>query len=321
MMKKVILIVIMGLSITAQAQTEQTLKISLQQAMEIGLHNRFDVKAKQYNIDLSKNNINKSKKAWIPQISAEGNVQYNTQIRATPVPKDFPGFEDVGTIALGAKNVTTFGLSLEQPLFQPGIHADIKVDKARYRGQQEKFRGEKIKIKEQIATAYLNVILKRLQYKIAREEEKRFGKYKNLMQGKYENGTLIKNKYLRAKLDDENAKVKTATLQQNYHIARIRLKHQLNVSDAAQLVLTDSIPQLSRPNPAMNSENTIQNRTEIKQLKIQQKTDELQIKRARQNALPAISLNGYYAQLYQNDNFRYNLSKWWSPQSYIGLKI
>src|SRR5690625_1115625 len=113
-MKNILLIAIVGLSITAQAQTVQTLKLSLRQAMELGLHNRFDVKAEQYNIDLSKNNINKSKKARIPQISAKGNVQYNTQIRATPVPKDFPGFEDVGTIALGAKNVTTFGLSLEQ---------------------------------------------------------------------------------------------------------------------------------------------------------------------------------------------------------------
>src|SRR5699024_3732957 len=113
-------------------------------------------------------------------------------------------------------------------------------------------------------------------------EKERFAQYKTLMEGKYKNGTLIKNKYLQAELDYKNAKVRAATLQQNYHMALIRLKHQLNISEAAKLVLTDSIQQLSKPNLAMNSDNAIQNRTEIKQLKLQRRMDQLQIKSVRQ---------------------------------------
>src|SRR5699024_2935375 len=63
------------------------------------------------------------------------------------------------------------------------------------------------------------------------------------------------------------------------------------------------------------------NRTEIKQLKLAQKENELTRKRLRRNALPEISLVGYYAQLYQHENFHFDQSKWWAPYSYIGIKL
>lgn len=320
-MKKIIVVVLLGTSVSLHAQNKHQLTLSLQQALTLGIQNRYDLKANLYNISLAKNRISKNKKAWIPDIHAEGNLKYNSQLRPTIIPEGIFGSTKAQMIAMGSKNVSTFGLSLNQPVFKPGINTDIKIANARLDLNKEKIRGNKIDIKNDIATAYLNVLLKKLQFKIAKEEENRYKEYKMLAEGKYKNGALIENDYLRAKLDHENAKVKTATSKQEYQLAKDYLKYQINVPLNVKIVLSDSISTISfgRTDPANNG--LTDQRTEIKQLNLKQKENVLRLKRTRQNALPSVSIVGYYAQLFQNENFNYGKPKWWAPESYVGLKF
>lgn len=300
----------------AQIQT-----YSLEQAMETGIQNRFDIRSREYNMHLSENQIQKSKKAWIPKIEAEGNIQYNTQLSPTYVPKGFAGFDEAGLLSLGAKNQSTFGLALTQPIFKPGINTDIEISKTQQQLSQEQLRAYKIEIKNNISTAYLNVLLKELQYKIAKNEENRLEKYARLAEGAYHNGTVIKNNYLRSKLDYKNAQVKTQTVQQDYELSLDYLKYEMNLSAKTEIILTDSIDQTALESPLSQQDILNKNRTEIKQLILQQNENTLRLKKVKQGALPTISLSGYYGQWYQNQNFRYGESKWWAPQSYISLNI
>lgn len=320
-MKKLmsICIIFLGISLPGKAQTTEAL--SLEQAIDKGLHNRFDRKADAYNIDLADNKIQQQKKAWIPDIHAEGNAQYNTDLKPTVVPGEFVGEEDPSLLALGSKSTTEFGLSLEQPVFKPGINTDVKIAKAQRTLEREKHHGTKINIKEQVAQTYLNVLLKRLQYHIAQKEERRYQQYKTLVKGKYNNGVLIKNTYLKAKLDYENAQVNTQKQRQNYELSVDRLKYKINMPEETKLTLTDSIEHLPLLTNELRFQKEDVHRTEIEQLQLQQKENTLQEKRARQNALPSISIVGHYAQLYQNENFHFNQSKWWAPHSYIGLRL
>jgi outer membrane protein TolC len=320
-MNKLFLIMLLGISFPVYAQTNQPITLSLQQAMKLGLQNRFDVKADQYNIRMAKNKIHKRRKAWIPDIHAEGKIQYNTQIQSTYVPKGFAELEEPGLLSLGAKNSTAFGLTLTQPLFKPGIHTNVKIAKANLSLQKEKFRGVKINIKYQIATAYLNVLLKKLQYRIAKDEQERFKKYKTLAAGKHENGALIKNDYMRAKLDYKNSREKTNVARQNYRLSLKYLKYQMNIPNTTTVSLSDSIGNVRLRQNTSRPNNALENRTEIKQLRLKRQKNELQLKSERHYALPTVSVFGYYAQTYQNQNFRYNESKWWAPHSYVGLKF
>jgi outer membrane protein TolC len=320
-MKRLILLACLGATVSVHAQTRTPITLSLRQAIDTGLKNRYDVQADQYNIGMAENDISKSKKAWIPDIHAEGNVQYNAQIQPTYVPKGFIGLTEPEMLAFGAKNATVFGLTLDQPVFRPGIRTDVKIAKASLALQKEKVRGNDIGIKNVIATAYLDVLLKDLQYRIALDDEHRFKAYEELAAGKYKDGALIENDYLRAKLDYDNAKVKAATVLQNDALSRAYLKYKINIPPSGKIILSDSIENITFRRAAELPDHAIANRTEIKQLKLQQQENTLQIDRARQNALPSVSLFGYYAQLFQNQTFHYNDSKWWAPHSYVGLKF
>ena len=63
------------------------------------------------------------------------------------------------------------------------------------------------------------------------------------------------------------------------------------------------------------------NRTEIKQLQLIKENNELQLKKAHQNILPTVSLFANYSSQFQYSNFDYAQKDWWSPYSYVGVKI
>lgn len=321
-MKKIMLSVFLRIACSVNAQINQNITLTLKEAMDIGVKNRYDMQANQYNIDLAKNDILRSKKEWIPDIQLQGDIQYNMQLRSSFLPKGFVGSEKPQLIAMGAKNTSVFELSLRQPVYQPGINSNIKLAKNKQALEEERNMQSEIQIKTQIATAYFNVMLKRLQRKIASNEEERFQEYLKLAQGKYQQGDLIENDYLRAKLNHENARVLLQTVTQDYELSLDKLKNEINIPKAAKLILTDSLDDRNIfSQNAGDAFSHAENRTEIKQLKIEQSGNELALTKMHHNALPTVSFVANYSREFLNNNFNYFKNQWWSPFSYVGLEL
>jgi len=301
-------------------QSTGDLKVSLQEAIDLGLKNRYDIQADRYNVAVADNEISKNKKEWIPEISGSGNIRYSPQIQATFIPGGFFGNE-AALVALGAKSTTVFGLDLNQTIFKPGISSDIKIAKNNLELEKEKNRQNENYIKEQVAQAYLNVVLKELQSKIAANDEQRYKEYEQVAEGKMKIGSLIENDYLKAKLDYENAKVETLKAKQNYQLALDNIKYQINVPAETQLILSDSLNSAGLLLEQLPSNYDVAKRTEIGQLILQQQNNKLQISKSRQNALPSLALYANYSKQFLYTNFDYSLNQWWSPYSYVGLRL
>ncbi|MGN6567848.1 MAG: TolC family protein [Flavipsychrobacter sp.] len=301
------------LSIATPAFAQSTLSISRQDAMNIALKNRYDIQAKRYNAALASNNQTRSKKEWLPDINASGNIHYNTQLQATLIPAGFGGLTEPEMLALGAKDVTILGISLTQPVYRPGIGTDIKIAGNNIALQKEKTVASEIEIKSKVSRAYLNVLLKQLQYSIALKDESRYKEYFSLAEAKYNAGELLLNDYKHTQLDYNNAQVQTAIVLQNENIAYSDLKYELNIPQETNLVLTDTL----NAQDTLLSEGNASDRTEVKQLKLQFAADALQLQRAKQYALPTLTLSANYSQQFLSDQFNYNDTKWWAPFSYI----
>ncbi|HTA61342.1 MAG TPA: TolC family protein [Bacteroidia bacterium] len=320
-MKKIILIVLVALSVSAFAQQpESNLSVSLKQAMDAGLKNRYDVQSQKYNLAVANNMVSKSKKEWIPDISGSANARYSPQLQATYIPAGFIS-SNPALVALGAKSVSVFGLDLNQNIFKPAITTDVKIAKNNLAIQQEKNKQDENTIKEEIVKAYLNVLLKDLQAKITANDEQRYKEYLEVAEGKLKLGTLIENDFLKAKLDYENAKLETAKAKQSYDLAVNNIKYQINVPVETQLMLTDSLNSLFVASDQLATKGDASNRTEIKQLMLQQEGNRLEINKNRQNALPSLNFFANYSQQFTYTNFDYGLHQWWSPFNYMGLKL
>jgi len=307
-------------SIAIQAQSD-TLKLSVEQAVETGLKHRFDLKADQYDVLVSQNQVTENKKQWLPEISGSGTLQYNTQQQKTIVPAGLLGNDEPMAVSLSTKYYSVYSLSLYQYILNPTLSIKTRLSKNELAQEKEKVQASKIEIKNQIKEAYLNMLLKNLQLKMAENDQNRYREYEELAEGRYQYGKMLENDYLRAKLDYENAKVTTQKLSQNYQLAVKYLKYTMNIEPETEIILTDSLSVLASSEVRLHEQINLGKRTEVKQLQLEQQNDRLKIKDARSNNLPTVSLFANYSQEFQNNRFHYLGNQSWNPFSYAGVKF
>lgn len=314
-MKRILYIVIALLGCTQWGQAQQ--RLSLTEAMEQAVKNRYDAQANKLEVDLAENAVSKSRNEWIPEITANGEALYNAKLQTMI-------FDTGEEFQMGTKNHTTLSLSLSQPIFKPGLNTDIQINKAAVSVQKEALREKDNNIRMYVADAYLNVILREQQLNLSRESVERYKSYFDLAKGKMELGAIIESELLQAETDYENAKTDLQKATQSYDLAMKTLKYQLNMDDTQSLVLSDSLPVLLIDNPAGVSSAgitfTAQNRPELMQLHYSQQENDLRLKKAGIMWSPTVSLVANYTTEFQSSNFDYSRSLWF-PYNYVGVKV
>jgi len=319
-MKNFILVMLLMSCLKTALAQQDTMRISLTQAIEYGLKNRYDMQASNLNIDIANNQTNLLKKNWLPDISGSGNARYNTRLPSTVVPPGFGGGTTERVVQLGTKNNTYFSLDLSQAIYQPGLQNDIVIAANNTELEKEKNEQNKRDVRFTIAQAYFNVLLKQLLYTISKESENRYKEYYEIALEKFQIGTLIESDFLKAKLDYKNAKIATVNANQDYTLSANNLKYLLNISSTTSLTLVDNLNVPTTLNDLNIESGTGENRTEIKQLRIQQIGNHLQVRKANILFLPTISFIANYTTQFQANNFEY-FTKMWYPYNYLGFKM
>lgn len=313
MKKNILLIVLLLVAANSDAQTPLTL--SRTEAIQLALKNRFDVKANQFDVAIATGKLRQSTNKWLPDISADGQVKYSPQLQNTVIPGGvLPGYEESTLVPLMVKNETVFGLNVTQPVFNAAIKNDKQLARVALSLEEERNHAAKIEIMLQVSRAYLDVQLKGLQQRVAADIAERNREYETIARGMYNNGTLIENHYLRARLDHENAEQLYKQATQNYELSVMHLRYQLNITDTVAFVLSDSLDAVLDNTPRGE-------RTEMVQLKLQQEVNTLYLKKYQQELLPSLSFTANYSQQFLSDRFNYGRGKWWSPFSYVTLNL
>lgn len=314
------IILILTFGNTAFAQNK-TFNLSLKQAIELGMKNRDDIRSARYDVLISENGVERARKEWLPEIEGSADIRYNTKLSKTIVPAGVLGNSGPMAFSLETRTNSVYALNLIQPLYKADIINNVHIAKNDLAIEKEREIQSETDIALRITQSYLNVLLKELQYKLAKDNEMRYAEYLRMAEGKYKYGALVENDYLRAQLDYQNAASATKTQQQDYSLAISAFKYQINIQNEAAVTLTDSLESVFSPMPSGKEKNQAENRSEIRQLLLSKKNTSLQLKKARQSALPSVSLYASYATQFQYENFDYLQRDWWTPYNYVGLKI
>lgn len=306
-MKRYLFIIIVFLSCIQLSEAQQ--KISLSDAVEYAVKNRNDIQANKIDVSLAENAIAKSRNEWIPEITANGELLYNTQLQTMV-------FDSGEKFQMGTKNLTSVSFNLNQPIFKPGLSTDIKINKATLLVQREVFQEKEHNIRLYVVEAYLNVIFREQQLRVIEESTKRYESYFNLAKDKIQLGTILETELLQAQTDYENALINKQKAVQNLDLAEKALKYQMNISDEEKLVLTDSLSVLVNNNLMKSN---IQDRPELKQIYYSQQENNMKLRKSSLMWLPTISLVANYTTEFQSSNFNYS-QKLWFPYNYVGVK-
>lgn len=315
-MKKQIIIILALLLAFIKSEAQQTSKFSLNDAIEYAVKNRFDAQANQIDIALSENAIAKSKNEWLPQITANGELLYNTKLQTMVFDQGGGNIQEFQT---GTKNQSTFSLDLSQTIYKPGLNSDVKINKVEKFLQKEKLKEKENNIKMTVAEAYLNLVLKEQQLNLSKENTARFKAYLDIAKDREHLGTILNTDLLKSQTDYENALITEKQSIHNYSLAVDALKYQLNLGKNTPLVLSDSLSVLLNNYPVQIWNIDVTERPELKQLYFAQKENDLRLKKTNTMWLPTLSFIGNYSTQFLSSNFDFSGS-FWFPYNYIGIK-
>ena len=313
---------VLQITLLAPAQTRPAgTPLSLTAALELGPKNRYDIQAGQVSEALLKNAIDKHRNTWLRTVTASGNVRYNSQLQTTVVPAGLlPGNPEAQRIAFGTRNSTIFALDLTQPLYRPGAKTDLALLQNSGELDREKNARQQTNVKVKIAEAYLNVLLKELQRGVAQADERRNQTYFTLSEAKYKLGTLLESDWLTAQLTAQNSQLTAQKAEQNYRAAQARLCYELNIPTDTTLILTDRIDTSLPIIQQRVSAGTLPNRTELRQLRIQQERYTLQGQKVLDALRPGVSLYGNYSAQFLANSVNYGSDNWYAF-NYVGLQV
>jgi len=315
-MKRIFFIFCIGVAAQLSAQTDAS-KLSLEDAVQYGLKNRYDMQSNDVQLNITKNEWNKNKYQWLPTLNGTGNIRYNTQLPTTVLPAGAFGSPNASTVQFGTRNNTTLALDFEQTIIKPTIFSDTKLGKNQYTQQIVRSEQKEKDIRKSVSLAYYDALLKKKQLELSEDNAKKSRELMGIFQKKYELGGIKENDYLKQKLDYQNAELKRTKALQDYELSMNQLKKEINYSVIGDIELIEKIE--TKPTTNTSVDTSFSFNTDIKIFKLQNESYRLNKRRGIMNSLPSINFYANYTLQFQNSSFDYTQS--WYPFNFIGIRL
>lgn len=294
-------------------------KITLNDAIQKGIENRIELKTQALNIQIASNENNKIKAKWLPQVSASGDIRWNTQLQTTVLPFALPGSTESQTvIKLGRPFNNTFALQAEQKIYDANKKIDRLANDAQTDLQKNTLEQQKINLKQTITEAYFGAVFNKEKLKLSETALLRANAYLDAAQVKFQQGTILKNDLDKFSLDVSNAKLTQTKNVQDYELSLVTLQYQLNTGDKVEP--SEDLTSILNYSQIVENQFNTEKRTEVKAEELNLRLNELNGQKQKIRNLPTVSAYGNYSVFQLSETFNPFASKTWFPANYLGIR-
>ena len=321
-MRKLILLTFLTFAITAKSQEVKSL--TLKEAINYALENKADAKKAKLKVENSNYQIQEVRSRALPQITANGSLNYNPILQTTVI--DGAAFGQPGTViqaAFGQKWSSTAGLSLTQALFDQTVFTGLKAAKSTREFYQINNQLTEEQVIERVANNYYQVYVQRQNLTVIDSTYKNTTKVRDIIKGQYDNG-------LAKKIDLDRVSVKISNIntmrQQVLNAVQIQenaLKFYIGMPIETQIEIPQTAFEVS-PHSLSEIPNTAI-RTEYLHLKKQEQLLTYQKKAIEASYYPTLSLSAGYNFIGQGPKMPIGAKPadgvYWSDFSSIGLNL
>lgn len=309
----------------------QTLELTLEAAKKIALENNPDIKIAKKELRQAELKLIEARANFFPTISAFSQLQHAWELPT--VIMNNPFYDPVMNprkklyFKMGTENNIAYGLSLQLPLFTGGsIYYGYKMALMNRDIAEAQLKSKEQEVISNVINAYYNVLF--LQSMVKVTEEALEAATENLKQVRfyYNEGKASEFDLIRAEVQVENYKPQLLSVKNQIKIAKDRLKVLLGIEDSEEIVCVDSLyyqetEYLQKPLEEL-IEYAINNRADIKILKIQKELLNTQVKLSRAPLMPTLAFSTNYQYQGQRDDFNFESEDFFrSSSSSLSLSI
>jgi outer membrane protein TolC len=299
----------------AQEQS-RTLSLTLDKALEIALSENPTMKVADEEIQLKKV---ANKEAWqslLPESSLSFNLDHT--IKASTLKLGGQSFK----MGQDDANTANAGLSISLPLFAPAVYRTMSITKKDIELAVEKSRTSRLSLINQVTKAYYQLMLSQDTYNVMLDSYKLAEDNFNVAKAKYEQGTVSEFDKISAEVQMRSTKPSVVSSHNAITLARLQLKVLMGITENVDLVIDDNLSNYETTmfaNELNDRPISLENNSTMKQMELNLKMLQQNIRLARTGFMPSLSMSfSYQYQSLYNQNLRF-FNYDWSKSSSVAF--
>lgn len=307
-LKKLWLIGLCFLPWLSFSQNSNTLYLTLDQAIELGIKENLTRKISELEIEKKQAKINELYGNLMPNLKGSGTYNRNVERPVIFMPSGPPFFGSV--LKMGFENSFTGALSAGLPIFNMAIYESIALAKSDKELSKEKLREAEIELATNIKKTYFNLLLINESYKVMNQSYIHAQENVKNIENMNKLGMVSDYDFIRAKVQVDNLRPNVIQLKKNYQNILGLLKVLLNMGDSVEVQIDTTIIAENYLQTQISMQVNLANNSTLKQLDLQQQLLKTQLNLTRSSLFPNLSAFGNYQYQAQADNYKFDEYKW-----------
>lgn len=294
--KQILLLTWMFLLGTLVAGAQETMKLSLQDALKMALQNNTNILNSELDLKMAQKKVWETMSSGMPQIDAKAAYSFYPKVPVLPASFFDPNADENATIELMPKQNAVADITVSQLIFSGSYIVGLQATKVYYGLTQQNHEKTKLDVTETVVNTYHMLQLAEESRKILSQN------LENINKTLYEITEMNKQGFLE-KTDVDQLEVTANTIRNamnqidsNLDMGYRLLKIQLGMEEIAKIELTDQMESgeaLTTSSTLLIAEQfNIDNNIDYQLIKTSEKAAQLDLKLAKASYLP--TLNGFY---------------------------
>lgn len=281
------------------AQAQDTLRITLQDAVRIALSDNPTIKVAGQEILLKKEARREAYAGLFPEASLVGS--YSRAIKK----QSFAMMGEV--IEVGTDNTYSGGLSVSLPVFAPALYKSISLTSTDVNLAVEKSRASRLDMVNQVTKAFFQLLLAQDSYEVLLKSYKQSEDNYNVVKAKYEQGTVSEYDKISADVQMRSLKPTVVSARNGVNLANLQLKVLMGMESDVKVAVEGNLKDYEMSmftRQAMPRPDNLTNNSTLKQLELNALQLKQTLKLQYTNFMPTLSASFQYMYTSMNDNFK-----------------
>lgn len=305
-------------------RAQDTIRVSLNKAIEIALSENPTVKVADKEIQ----RVDYSKKERIggllPNVSLS--AAYQRAIKKQKLFFSFPGMPaNPDGIEVGQDNTFTGTISASLPIIAPQLWATIQLSEIELEMSQESARSSKISMLNQVTKAYFGILMSQDSYSVIKQSYENSAENAKIIYNKYKQGMVSEYEWIRADVQARNSLTNVVSSENAVNLSKLQLKMLMGVDMFTEIEVEGKLSDFEATmygDVMRINANTLNENSDLKQLDIQIKQLMQSEKIHKASLLPTLGANFNYQYMSNaNDSVTFTENQYWFPTSNLGIQL
>ncbi len=314
-LKSMLALCLLSLAAVQGVKAQDTLRITLQDAVRIALSENPTIKVAGQEIQLKKEARKEAYSGLFPEVALAGSYSRAVEKQSFAMGNQ--------TMKVGRLNTYSGGLTVSLPVFAPALYQSISLTKTDVELAVEKARSSRLDMINQVTKAFFQLLLAQDSYDVLQKSYKQSEDNFNIVSAKYDQGKVSEYDKISADVQMRSLKPTVVSAANGVNLANLQLKVLMGLDAETNIVVDGNLTDYEMAmftRQARPRANDLANNSTLKQLDLNAELLNKTLKLKKTNFMPILAANFQYMYTAMEETFKFKNYKW-NPYSTLGLSL